>query len=117
MRSLFKDQAVWFGKAVAVPQEQLQKLTDLPPQQQFLAMAKVAGLGTWAAAHGLPAEKTNQCLVNVRSIDQLVQMTSDVTKQHPDFKGTPTFLINGGMVPDAFSWDRLQPQLKAALGG
>jgi protein-disulfide isomerase len=108
---------VWFGKAAGTPKDQLQKLADLPPQQQFVGMAKFAGLDGWAAAHGVPAAKSGQCLANLKSVDQLVQMTSDATEQHPDFQGTPTFLINGGLVKDTGTWSQLEPQLKAALGG
>jgi protein-disulfide isomerase len=117
VRALYHDQPVWFGKAVAAPKEELQKLPDLPPQQQFVAMAKLTGLDSWAAAHGLPAAKSGQCLANLASVDKLVGMTKDANDQHPDFKGTPTFLINGAMVQNAFSWDALEPKLKAALGG
>jgi hypothetical protein len=117
VRALYHDQSVWFGKAVATPKEQLMKLADLPPQQQFVGMAKVVGLDSWAAAHGLPAAKAKQCLSNVGSVDKLVQMTGEATEQHPDFPGTPTFLINGGLVKDTANWERLEPQLKAALGG
>ncbi len=116
-RALFKDQPAWFGKAAATPKEQLVKLTELPPQQQFTAMAKVAGLDTWASAHGIPAAKRNQCLANLPNVDQLVQMAKTATDQHPDFAGTPTFLINDAMVKGAFTWDALEPQLKAAVGG
>jgi protein-disulfide isomerase len=117
VRALYKDQPVWFGKAAATPKDELGKLAELPAQQQFVGMAKFAGLDAWAAAHGLPPARTRQCLANLHSVDQLVQMTSDATEQHPDFAGTPTFLINGGLVKDVASWDRLEPQLKAALGG
>src|SRR5204862_8178952 len=102
-RALYRDQPVWFGKAAATPKEQLQGLADLPPQKQFVTMAKVAGLDAWAAAHGIPTTKANQCLANVKSIDQLVHMTRDATEQHPDFQGTPTFLINGGLLKDTAS--------------
>ena len=117
VRALYRDQSTWFGKAAATPKDELQKLADLPPQRQFVGMAKLAGLDSWAAAHGVPAARSSQCLANLKTVDQLVQMTSDATEQHPDFKGTPTFLINGGLVQDAFTWDKLQPALKAALGG
>lgn len=116
VRALYKDQPIWFGKAQAAPKEQRQQLTTLPPQQQFAAVAKLVGLDAWALAHGLTAAKSNQCLANLKSVDQLVQMTSDATEQHPDFPGTPTFLINGGLVKDVAAWDGLEPQLKAALG-
>ena len=116
-RALYKDQPVWFGKAAGTPKEQLEKLADLPPQRQFVGMAKLAGLDAWAAAHGLPTAKSNQCLANVKSVDQLVHMNHDATEQHPDFAGTPTFLINGALVKDVASWGSLEPKLRAALGG
>lgn len=116
-RALFKDQGVWFGKAVATPEDQLKRLADLPPQQQFAETAKIAGLDAWAVAHGLPAAKTHQCLTNVAAVNQLVKMTAAATDEHPDFKGTPTFLINGAMVQGAYGWSSLEPDLKAAVGG
>jgi protein-disulfide isomerase len=44
-------------------------------------------------------------------------MNSDATTQFPDFSGTPTFIINGKMVERAATWELLEPQLRAALGG
>jgi protein-disulfide isomerase len=117
MRAIYKDQPVWFGKVVAAPQAQLERIQNLPPQQQFVAGAKLAGLQDWAAARGVPQAKSNQCLTNQGSINQLVQMTSDATEQYPAFQGTPTFVINGNLVKDTATWDKLEPQLKAALGG
>jgi protein-disulfide isomerase len=116
-RALFKDQPDWFGKAVATPKDKLQAVAALPPREQFAAMAKVSGLDAWASAHGLPPAKSNQCLTSIAGIEQLLEMTGNATAQYPDFSGTPTFVINGQMVKDVATWDRLEPQLKAALGG
>ena len=116
-RALYKDQPVWFGKAVAAPKDRLEKLADLPPKQQFAEMAKITGLDAWAPAHGVPSAKAQQCLSNLASIDQLVKMNKDATDQHPDFKGTPTFLINNELVQGAFTWSSLEGPLKAAVGG
>src|SRR5258708_19982253 len=98
MRALYKDQTVWGGKVQATPQAQLEQLQNLPPDQEFVQAAKYAGLPEWAAARGMPVAKTKQCLSNANSVNQLVQMTSDVTNQFPDLPGTPTFVINGKMV-------------------
>jgi protein-disulfide isomerase len=116
-RALYKDQPDWVGKIQATPEDQLKTMQDLPPNQQFLALAKVAGLPQWAAARGVPEAKTNQCLSNQHSVDQLVQMASDATTDFPDFAGTPTFIINGTMADKTATWDLLEPQLKTALGG
>jgi len=116
MRGLYKDQPMWVGKVQAVPQDQLEKLQNLPPNQQFVQLAKVAGFPQWAAMRGVPEAKSQQCLSNEKSVDQLVQMTSDTTTQYPDFMGTPTFILNGSMVPETATWDKLEPALKNALG-
>src|SRR5215210_9573934 len=42
-RALYKDQPTWVGKVQEAPQDQLESLQSLPPSQQFLALAKVAG--------------------------------------------------------------------------
>ncbi|HEX8840181.1 MAG TPA: thioredoxin domain-containing protein, partial [Sphingomicrobium sp.] len=86
-----------------------------PIPQQFVELASLAGLQDWAAARGVPQAKTQQCLTDQKKIDQLVQISADVTNQYPDFQGTPSFIINGNMLKDTASWDKLQPQLDAAL--
>jgi protein-disulfide isomerase len=117
MRALYDNQMGWVGKIQATPQAQLESLQNLPPTKEFVQAAKVAGLQDFAAARGVPVAKSNQCLGNENSINQLVQMTSDATNQFPNFPGTPTFVINGKMVENTATWALLEPQLKKALGG
>jgi len=117
VRALYKEQPAWVGKVQATPQAQLEQLSNLPPSQEFVAIGKITGFPAWAAARGVPVAKSNQCLGNENSINQLVQMTGDATNQYPDFQGTPQFVINGTMVRDAATWELLEPQLKKALGG
>ena len=117
MRALYDNQMGWVGKIQATPQAQLESLQDLPPTKEFVQAAKFAGLQDFAAARGVPVAKSDQCLGNESSINQLVQMTSDATNQFPNFPGTPTFVINGKMVENTATWALLEPQLKKALGG
>jgi protein-disulfide isomerase len=119
-RALYKDQPTWVAKIQAVPQSQLEALQNLPPGQQFLAIAKIAGFQQWAAMRGVPVAKTTQCLTNEKAVDQLVQMTSDATTQFPAFQGTPTFIINGKLYPiqnGSPAWDQLKAGLNKALEG
>jgi protein-disulfide isomerase len=115
-RAFYKDQMEWVGKIQATPPAQIEQLQNLPPNQQFVELAKVAGFQDWAAARGVPAAKTNQCLANENTVNQLVQMTSDATSQYPDFPGTPTFILNGKMLDKTATWELLEPQLRSALG-
>ena len=116
-RALFKDQAKWIAKAESTPPDRLAALKDLPTNRLVLEAAKLAGLPQWAAAHGVPAAKSGQCLTNDKEIQRLVAMNKAATDQYPGFPGTPTFILNGKMLEQAGTWGALEPQLRAALGG
>jgi protein-disulfide isomerase len=113
--ALYKDQASWLGKVEATPQDKLSQIQNLPTNQVFVAMANILGLQDWAAARGVSQAKINQCLSDQKAIDQQVQITTDVNSQYPDFAGTPSFVINGKLLKDTASWDKLEPQLQDAL--
>ena len=116
-RALYADQENWIAKIQATPPQQLEGLQNLPPNQQFLEMAKLAGFQQWAAARGLPVAKSSQCLTDENAVNQLVQMSSDATSQYPEFPGTPSFVLNGKLLERTAAWDTLEPQIKSALGG
>jgi protein-disulfide isomerase len=114
-QALYKDQTVWLGKLEAVPQDKVSQIQNLPPNQSFIAMANLMGLQDWAAARGVPQAKSNKCLGDQKMIDKEVQVTSNVNDEFPEFTGTPAFVINGKMLKDTASWDKLKPQLDTAL--
>lgn len=120
--ALYRDQEEWIAKIQAAPEQQLNGLQNLPPNQQFIEVAKLADLQQWAAMRGVPTAKSTQCLSDQSKVDQLVQMNSDATSSFPDMPGTPTFIINGkmvdlGPVTEAQVWSALESKIKAALGG
>lgn len=115
VQALYKDQPVWMARLQSVPQGKLEQIQNLPTNQVFVQMASLLGLQDWAAARGVPQAKSNQCLSDQKMIDHEVQVTSNVTTQYPDFAGTPSFIINGTLLTNTASWDKLQPQLDAAL--
>ena len=115
-RAMFKDQPKWIAKLQSVPAEQQQALGSLPPSQQFVQIAKLAGFQQWAAQRGLPSAKSSACLTNEAEINRLVQMTSDVNSQFPQFPGTPSFTLNGELLDKAGTWPLLEPKLREALG-
>ena len=115
MQALYKDQAVWMAKLQSAPQDKLDELQNLPPNQAFVTVANLLGLQDWAAARGVPQAKSNQCLTDQKQIDHQVQVKSDVDNGYPDFTGTPAFIINGKMLKDVAGWDKLEPELQAAL--
>lgn len=114
-RAMYKDQPVWIGKISAAPQAQLEQVQNLPVNQQFMQLANLAGLQDWAAARGVAQAKSSQCLRDENKVNRLVQLSGDVTNQYPDFEGTPSFIINGKLLKQTASWEKLQPQLQDAL--
>ena len=117
VQALYKDQANWIARLEAVPQEQVAQVQNLPTNQTFVQLASLGGLQDWAAARGVPQAKSNQCLSDQKRIDHQVQITSNVNEQYPEFAGTPSFVINGKMLEKTGTWEKLQPQLDAALNG
>ena len=116
-RAMYKDQSNWVAKLQAVPPAQAEALSNLPPNRQFVEIAKLAGFQQWAALRGVPSAKSNACLSNTKDVDRLVQMNSDATTAYPDFQGTPTFVLNGKMLDKTATWEVLEPQLRKAVGG
>jgi protein-disulfide isomerase len=114
-RAMYKDQPNWLARLQTVPQAQMQSLMTMGPERQFLETAKLAGFQQWAAMRGLPTAKSTACLTDQAEINRLVQMNSDATNEHPDFAGTPTFVVNGEVVKGA-TWKILEPALRDALG-
>ena len=116
VQALYKDQSVWMAKVESAPQDKLAQMQNLPTNQMFVAWANLLGLQDWAAARGVPQAKSNQCLSDQKMIDREVQATSNVNNQYPEFEGTPSFVIDGKMLPkDTTTWEKLEPQLQDAL--
>lgn len=121
-RAIFREQKNWEAKIQAVPEGQLKATQDLPPNQEFAALAKVAGFEELAAKSGVSAARFNQCVANANTVNQLIRIGSDANSKFPDFPGTPTFLINGtmvdlGPVSEGQVWPALEAKINAAVKG
>jgi protein-disulfide isomerase len=114
--AMFATQEEWIAKLQAAPPEKMQAVMNMGPERQFVEMAQLAGFQQWAAQRGLSPAQTSACLTNEAEINQLVQMNADATEQF-NIPGTPAFVINGELVPNAASWDALEPKLREADGG
>ncbi|GAA4753482.1 hypothetical protein GCM10023264_20730 [Sphingomonas daechungensis] len=116
VRELYADQKNWTSKIQDIPPEKFQAIQAMGPDKQFLEIAKLSQLQQWAAQRGLPSGKSNACLTDQNEINLLVQMNGDTTTQFPEFTGTPSFVINGTMLKETATWEKLEPQLRDALG-
>ena len=111
MEQLYADQAKWFG-ALQTAAPTLNTIQSLPPAQQFQRIAQAAGFIDFVAQRGIGSVQANACLADEAATDRLVKMVSAANKL--DIPGTPTFMINGAIVPNVATWETLQPALKTA---
>ena len=114
-RAMYGAQRDWLGKLQTVPPAQMEAVAALPPQQQFIEIGKLTGFPQFAALRGVPTAKANACLADTKQVEKLVQMNADAVSQY-NVPGTPSFLLNGALLPDTAGWETLEPKLKAAIG-
>lgn len=113
-RGMYADQRGWMEKLQSAPEAQAKALEGMSALQRTSAIADMAGFKTWAAQRGVPRAKLDQCLANQGELDKLVQVNADAVSQY-SIPGTPTFLINGAVVPDTATWEKLEPKIKEAI--
>ena len=103
------------AKAQTMSQAQFEQIGKLPPADQFRAIAAAVGIDQFARQRGVGADKINQCLGDKAALDKLVEMQKFANEQLK-LEGTPTFLINGAVVPNIGTWEALKPHLDQAGG-
>ena len=98
-----------------IDQEEAQRIGALPPEQQLAPLARAMELDTFFARRGMPESRANQCLQDQAQVQRLTDVTSRASREL-QVQGTPTFFINDEK-QQVTSWDALEPQLRAAIGG
>lgn len=115
-RALYADQPTWAGRVQGLPSTTFDRINQLPKEQMFTEIAKLAGLQRYASARGISPTRTARCLADTASIKQLASMVGQAKEDYPDFAGTPTFILNGQRIDGVVTWEDLQPLIKSALG-
>jgi protein-disulfide isomerase len=112
---IYAEQQQWVGRLQALSEAQTQQIQSLPREQQIGALVKAAQLDQFFRQRGMPEAKINSCLADQKELQKVADITQTGTTKY-NVQGTPTFFINGDLVPDASGWDRLRPALNRALG-
>lgn len=97
-----------------LPDEVQKKLATLPQEQQITAFAANGGLDAFMRTRGMTRARFDQCTSDPAGIRKLTDIRNDANANY-GLTGTPTFAINGTTQKDVASWDKLRPQLDAAL--
>lgn len=116
IEQLFADQPNWLQRFVNLSPDDQKRIGALPPQLQFAEIAKIGMLDQFVQQRGIGPDKAAACLADKAMQDKLVKMNQVATQQY-NLEGTPTFVLNGTVVPDTAAWSQLEPKLRAAVGG
>lgn len=111
---LFANQNDMISKFTAHSQAEQQAAGQAPPNQRFVKFAEMANLIEFAKQRGLPEEKVRACLADSKKAETLANQSEAVLKKYPDFPGTPSFILNGNLLDNTASWDKLKARLAAA---
>jgi protein-disulfide isomerase len=110
---LFATQSQWLGATRDITAAEQAQWTSFPPEQLAQVLADKLGLVAFVRERGIGLDKAKACLSDKAGYDALTNLQKTAVDQ---FKvtGTPTFIINGLVVPNAGNWERLEPELRAA---
>ncbi len=111
---VFATQPQWFAKVGAISDAEQAEIDKMTDQQRVARLAEIAGFTQLAGRFGVTPAKARQCLADPKGFQKLLEMTK--TAEDGGVTHTPTFFING-KVTNAATWEQLEPELKAALGG
>ncbi|MCD2324547.1 DsbA family protein [Sphingomonas sp. IC-56] len=84
----------------------------LEPPQMATRFAEVMGVIPFMKAQGLSEAQARKCLGSPALVKSIAKTHADAINLH-NVQGTPGFFVNGRAVR-AYTWDRLQPELRAA---
>lgn len=96
-----------------VPEADQARLQNAPPAAVVGYLAQFYGYLDFVKQRGLPDAKARACLADPKMLADVAKNT-DAANQQFKIQGTPTFIVNGDVVPDVADWKGLQPSLKAA---
>jgi protein-disulfide isomerase len=111
---MFANQATFDGplhKLIDTQPKTLEAWQQLPPAQAATKFAESLGMITFMKARGLPEAQARRCLASPAMIKGIADVFAAGSKA--GVQGTPSFFVNGRRVR-AFTWDQLQPELRAA---
>ena len=96
-----------------IPEADQARLQSAPPEEVALYLAQFYGYLDFVKQRGVSDAKARACLADKAKLSEIAKNTDAANKQY-QIQGTPTFIVNGDVVPNVADWKGLQPSLKAA---
>jgi protein-disulfide isomerase len=93
----------------ALTPTEMSAIDALPPRDLRMRIMQVAGLDALARQHGVNAARARACIGDQSGADRLDAMK--VAAERIGVGGTPSFAINGALLPNVHDWTALEPFL------
>jgi protein-disulfide isomerase len=106
--AILASQESWFARLDALGPAELAGLNGLHGAALRQRVAALAGFDAIAASHGVDAASCLADDAGAARIDEIKAAAEALGVQ-----GTPSFLINGTLAPNAYDWAALEPLLRA----
>jgi protein-disulfide isomerase len=113
-QAVYAAQPQWLDKVTGISGAEETEIEKMSDQQRVIRYAEIADFPQLAAKFGVTPARARQCLADPKGLQRLLAITNRADEL--GVTHTPTFFING-KVSDAATWEQLEPELKAALGG
>ncbi len=114
LNAFYSQQESWVKPFTTMSPADNARIGALPQDKQIAALAAAGKLDVFARTRGIPRAKFDACLADKVQVDKLAAMRSDAIDKFK-LTGTPGFIINGTTQESVFTWEQLEPKLKAAL--
>lgn len=112
--SFFATQRTWSEKLYKMSPEFQNQLKTKTPQQQVIALARYLGFDAQVKARGIGEKRFEQCLTDPKLDAEITEIRQQGNVIY-NISGTPSFLINGELQNNVFSWEKLKPLIDGAL--
>lgn len=114
LAAFYADQTAWVEPFIKLTPEDSKRLSAMPEDKQIAALAEVGKLDEYVRSRGIPRAKFEQCVSDKGALDTLAKLRTQAVDKYK-LTGTPGFIINGVTQEGVFTWEGLEPKLKAAL--
>lgn len=111
--AFLRAQDAWLGKATKMSEAQQQRWSTGTVAARLQAVASDLDLYQPMTQRGFTRSEINRCLSDEAMARKLTKLTQDAVAS--GVKGTPSFALNGTVLPDTHDWQTLDPQIRSHL--
>lgn len=114
LQAMMAQQKTLVGRAAQIPDAKGKELEKATPNVVAAYLGDFYGYTDLVVKAGLPRARAAACLGDAKAIDRIVARANSGQAAYK-ISGTPSFILDGKVIPGVYGWDTLEPALKTAL--